>query len=891
MSTISNILRGNDFSLCIHAKKVMEEESEDISFADFTDLAVYLTRTYSADRVEKAYTINDDGDLIVPMSGLSSATYGIEVIGLYNGNHWRWARHEIFRIVEYAEKSTFIDSETIDADVYIVNVRVGDTALTRADMEQYVEDELLIKEVEVSVDNNTGTPSGSGSYSTNKLSLEFHGVKGEQGTSAIWDGDAEVLTELEHTTGQATNRTMSQKGVTDIIDGVDNTSYTQLTLNGDSGKYWNYSLKRADTSSGYIYTKQACSVGEKFRITGLGGNVGNSALYGWLTGTVTLLSKDPYTPLPHNTRNEPIIVTAPAGATFLVVNFASYDSTTDKLEKVVETHTNGIQDNLNETVRFTEQTLSQEQQKQALENLGIENLEDDVAYQTSRVDTLYKPVVDEIVTTTSGRVEKSYTLLPNTIYYVQITSDQSNSKYLHLYTEQDTPDVYSYANRISTVTNNVYVKTTDTKFVLTLHSASYSGTINYTVKIFQANSLVRNVDDRLVPPLSTIIHHSVQYIGNTTPYVTSAIIPIPDNGVYKITVTRKSGTTANDKARFLIRKSSDTSDWHYAYKDTSYGVPVIIANYDYEDGYDQFRIWPTNDATGTFDFLVERLDTTTASYENNRTIMLFGDSLTQVNAQNAGGSQRDAMRWSDWMRCIKPGIKVHNLAIGGTRYSRRAALSTTPSSIPAWAAMDIVSLVNGVCENDYTYLDPAAERLLNTDGKVIPTKVVARAKAAYADGLDKVTDIILMAGANDWFSGQNTTTSGQNRAMLGTIDSNDDTTILGALNIIINKLCTTMPQARVYLATQPPIYRWDSPRTDQYYGDNWHDSNTGLSEADIMEGVRQIAAKYHLPVIDLYKELGWNQINFANYFPATDSHHPLYGFDKMAEFICKHIFI
>ena len=53
------------------------------------------------------------------------------------------------------------------------------------------------------------------------------GQQGEQGTSAIWDGNAEILTELEHTTGQATNRTMSQKAITDIIEGVDNVNYVE----------------------------------------------------------------------------------------------------------------------------------------------------------------------------------------------------------------------------------------------------------------------------------------------------------------------------------------------------------------------------------------------------------------------------------------------------------------------------------------------------------------------------------------------------------------------------------------------------------------------------------------------------------------------------------------
>lgn len=49
-----------------------------------------------------------------------------------------------------------------------------------------------------------------------------NGRTGAQGTSAIWNGEAEVLTELEHTLGDKTNRTMSQHGITEQLVLVDN---------------------------------------------------------------------------------------------------------------------------------------------------------------------------------------------------------------------------------------------------------------------------------------------------------------------------------------------------------------------------------------------------------------------------------------------------------------------------------------------------------------------------------------------------------------------------------------------------------------------------------------------------------------------------------------------
>ena len=755
--------------------------------------------------------------------------------------------------------------------------------------------ENVISSVNVTVSNTVGTPSGTGSISEGTLNLSLSNIKGDTGEVGP-QGDSVLVGQgdlpLANTLGVSSEKAITQQAVTYTINGIDNTSYETMTLNGTAGKYWNYSLKRADTSSGCMYTKQSCSEGEKFRITGLGGSVGNSALYGWLTGTVTLLSKDPYTPLPHNTRNEPIIVTAPADATFLVVNFASYDSTTDKLEKVIETHTNGLQDYVNAAIKYTEQSLTPAQQSQALENLGIENIQSDFDNEKARINSLYKLIIEETATTTSGRLNKTYELSPNTMYYVQYTASVSNSRYIHLYTSSDTPSYAEQARRMSN-TSNSYIQTTSDRYILGLHSAEYSGSITYTIKIYEANTLVRNLNDRLISELPTVYYHSNHYIWRSSAAASnpkSVVIPITQDGVYKVTVTRRTGTTTTDKARFIMRKSIDTSVTKYVAEKTPYGTPVFIVTNEFETGfetgYDQLQIAFTNNDgenfAGCFDILIEKLDTAKAALKNNKTILIFGDSLSQVNAQNSGSEERDCMRWCDWVKIYKPGVTIHNFAIGGARYSRRAGRSTTPSSIPAVAATDIVCLASDFCDNDYSYLDPAAARI-KQDGRGIVEIVVARMKAAYAAGLDKVTDIILMAGANDWFSGNNEAGGGQNRASLGTIDSDDDTSIMGSLNLIISKLASTMPKATIYIVTQPPLYRWDSPRTDPYWGDNWHDSNTGLSEKDIMDGIKQVAEKWHLPIIDLYKNLGVNQANFSGYFVETDSHHPILGLAKIAE--------
>lgn len=620
----------------------------------------------------------------------------------------------------------------------------------------------------------------------------IHNIKGQQGpqgTSAIWDGDAEVLTELEHTTGQATNRTMSQKGITDIIEGIDNVNYEEITEGFSAvGKYYSIPAASSGTTisgpkdaTGFRCAKVSCAPGDKFRIRGLSGTTGVQRLYCFVTGNVTIIERGASSV---DTRQNPLVVTAPATATFLVVNFKSYDSTTDHLEKVVETHTKGIQENLNETVRFTQQTLTAGQQAQVITNLGLTDL-------------------DKAVKVTA----QSFT-----------TSEKSQAL------------------------TNLGISTIPSDMA------------------------------RIIPLLPEIYYHGTSTL---SPGHSNILIPIDGDGVYRVTVNCISNTSNTSKARLFYRKSSDNTVNIYASKDTPQRVPVTLA-WTWREGYDTLQITMTGSPSETFDVLVEKIDTPLAKQQNNKAILIFGDSLSQVDAQNAGTSQRDAMRWSDWVRCYRPGVTIHNLAIGGTRYAQRAdSLSHTPGLNKAWAAVDIVNLVKAVCSGDYTYQQEAAPVILDGAGKEMPGIVIQRAQQV---NLSKVTDVVLMAGTNDW--------AGDNA--LGTVDSTDITTTLGALNTIITDLLTAMPQVRIHIATETVRYK-GSTYTDAYFSDNWHNANN-QTLADLMEDIMTVARKWHIPVIDLYWGLGWNKLNMWQYIPSTDGTHPLYGLDVIAEKITRKVF-
>lgn len=218
------IQEGNDFDLCINTRTISGNEDVPVSFAAMDTFACNLIKwTGTRIPMERLY-VNEDGDLVIQVrEHLNCTVYAIELTGKYDGYNWRHCIGGAFRIVPFSCQSNVKDSETMTVDTYNFEVYIGGSTVTYKDMERYIDEHQFISEVEVEIGGDVGTPSGDGTFSNGKLKLNLYNIRGTQGeqgaqgTSAIWDAEAEVLTELEHTTGQATNRTMSQKAISDNI--------------------------------------------------------------------------------------------------------------------------------------------------------------------------------------------------------------------------------------------------------------------------------------------------------------------------------------------------------------------------------------------------------------------------------------------------------------------------------------------------------------------------------------------------------------------------------------------------------------------------------------------------------------------------------------------------
>lgn len=97
---------------------------------------------------------------------------------------------------------------------------------------------------------------------------------------------------------------------------------------------------------------------------------------------------------------------------------------------------------------------------------------------------------------------------------------------------------------------------------------------------------------------------------------------------------------------------------------------------------------------------------------------------------------------------------------------------------------------------------------------------------------------------------------------LGTIDSFDETTFMGAYNSLIKKIKEKYSDAFIFLMSMPKTY--NSKTLDMYV----HGNALGYDYLDYANAIYQIAEKWNLPVLDLYID------SFYEDTELTDGVHP-----------------
>lgn len=119
---MKKIVRGNDFTLRIPVKKIVNGEQVSFPLTDCTDIAVHVASKYK--RTALPYTIDKESNdvLLADVDGtaLSLGTYALEVTGKLEDANWRSYEYEQFAIVDNnASSDTVFETTQPDGDTNI----------------------------------------------------------------------------------------------------------------------------------------------------------------------------------------------------------------------------------------------------------------------------------------------------------------------------------------------------------------------------------------------------------------------------------------------------------------------------------------------------------------------------------------------------------------------------------------------------------------------------------------------------------------------------------------------------------------------------------------------------------------------------------------------------
>lgn len=128
---MKKIVRGNDFTLRIPVKKIVNGEQVSFPLTDCTDIAVHVVSKYK--RTALPYTIDKESNdvLLADVDGttLSLGTYALEVTGKLEDANWRSYEYEQFAIVDNnASSDTVFEDNTAEGDTDIEGDNGSDTS-------------------------------------------------------------------------------------------------------------------------------------------------------------------------------------------------------------------------------------------------------------------------------------------------------------------------------------------------------------------------------------------------------------------------------------------------------------------------------------------------------------------------------------------------------------------------------------------------------------------------------------------------------------------------------------------------------------------------------------------------------------------------------------------
>lgn len=227
---------------------------------------------------------------------------------------------------------------------------------------------------------------------------------------------------------------------------------------------------------------------------------------------------------------------------------------------------------------------------------------------------------------------------------------------------------------------------------------------------------------------------------------------------------------------------------------------------------------------------------------------------------------------------------INGLRLGGYNYALEEDIIPTKGK-----KMNVLgdSITEGVGASSSPYTNTIKDILkLNTirnygiSGSAITTRPSqpTHENDGFCQRFDDMSDdadiIFVLGGTNDYWT----------NVPLGTIDSNDPETFYGALNTLCVGLINKYPNAFITFGTPPKSWRTNGSFPNEQ-------NSNGNTPEDFNKAIKEVCAKFTIPVLDLKHELGIDpeqNIHFSK-FTSDGVHYNASGYGKIGKTISNFI--
>lgn len=236
------------------------------------------------------------------------------------------------------------------------------------------------------------------------------------------------------------------------------------------------------------------------------------------------------------------------------------------------------------------------------------------------------------------------------------------------------------------------------------------------------------------------------------------------------------------------------------------------------------------------------LDPSTSEKLVGKTIYNFGDSTI--------GNTNDATSVSSQLASMT-GATTFNVGFGGCHMSQHAE---------HWDAFSMYRLADAITTGDFTLQDAAIAANPSGMPAYFDSHLTLLKNADWAN----VDFITIGYGTNDYASAD---------LIDNPANQKDTTTFLGAFRYSVETILNKYPHLKILVTT--PMYRFWMNDDGTYKNDSdtvsYNTDNDTLDK--FADAIVSESKKYHLPVLNLYTDLGINKFNRTVYFPSNDGTH------------------